>query len=78
MISLLVKMVNILQIKVQYQMALMIFFVNVGPNLANTIKVPEGTAQDVYSFMCDPIDKSMFVEPIFEQEIISIVKNGKS
>ena len=46
--------------------------------MANTIKVPEGTAQDVYSFMCDPIDKSMFVEPVFEQEIISIVKNCKS
>ena len=54
------------------------FFVNVGPKLANTIKVPEGTVQDVYSFMCDPIEKSMFIEPVLEQEIISIVKNSKN
>ena len=32
------------------------FFVNVGPNLANTIKVPEGTNHHVYSFMREPID----------------------
>ena len=54
------------------------FFVNVAPYLANTIKVPEGTQQDVFfSIMRDPVNQSMLIKPVIEQNVVYIVKCNK-
>ena len=70
------KEVKYCQVKLKLQMNLAVFFVNVGPNLANNIRTSSNI--HVYDFMKDKSEKSMFVEDVTTNKIIKIVSNFKN
>ena len=70
------KEIKYCQVKLKLQMNLTVFFVNVGPNLANNIRTPSNL--HVYDSMKDKSEKSMFVEDVTTNEIIKIVSNFKN
>ena len=68
-------MVNILQIKIQYRIALkIVFFFKFGQNFVHSMKVPEEQAQSIHSFMSDPIDEYIFVEPVKQRVCQYLIK----
>ena len=56
-------------------MVLMIFFVNVGPNLARKIDVPDNI--DVSDYLKDRQVNSLFLKPTTEEEILDIIKKSE-
>ena len=53
------------------------FFVNVGPKLADNIKIDE-TDPNIFEYMGNPISKTMFLKPVVEQEVLGIVNTCKN
>ena len=51
-------------------MILMTFFVNIGPELASKIK---STGKEYHEYLKDPIEKSVFLSPVIDDEIIKII-----
>ena len=70
------KEVKYCQVKLKLQMNSIVFFLNVGPNLANNIRTLSNS--HVYDFMKDKSEKSMFVEDVTTNEIIKIVNSFKN
>ena len=58
-------------------MVLMIFFVNVGPKLAENTDCCDNDTS-VLDYLGAKNDKSMFLEPVVEQEVSDIVNNCAS
>ena len=52
------------------------FFTNIGPDLANNIRTPTKTS--VYDYLTSRNKKSLFLSPIDEREVISVVNGCKS
>ena len=46
------------------------FFVNIGPNLASKI---HGTGKEYHEYLKDPIQKSVFLSPVIDDEIFKII-----
>ena len=53
------------------------FFANIGPNLANQIKITDNT-KTIYDYLNNSEDKSIFLEPVVDKEVLNTVKNYKS
>ena len=53
------------------------FFVNVGPKLANNIRVKENDAS-IYEYLRNPNSNTMFLKLVVEQEILGIVNALKN
>ena len=58
------------------QMVFTIFFVNIGPNLANNIVPPSGD-ESIFDYMKAPVTDSMFLFDTDELEIVKIVRKCK-
>ena len=58
-------------------MVLITFFANIGPNLANQIKIADNT-KTIYDYLNNSVDKSIFLEPVVDKEVLNTVKNFKS
>ena len=57
----------------------MIYFVNVGRNLAKNIPIPEGrNIFNIYSYLNTRNESSMFLEKVDEAEILNVVTHFKS
>ena len=54
-------------------MVLMIFFVNIGPELANKIVIPENN--DVLQYMNDRNVNSMFLHGVNKKEMLDVIKS---
>ena len=56
------------------QIVSIIFFVNVGPSLANNIP----RSNDVFTrYLSDKVEDTLFLKPVTEEEIIKLVNNTK-
>ena len=56
-------------------MVLIIFFVNIGPSLANDIP----KSNDTFStYLTDAVGDTLFLKPVIQAEIINLVNNTKS
>ena len=58
-------------------MDFIIFFTNVGPNLAKNISIPEKDVS-IYDYLEGKVDHTMFLSPVDDQEIIRTVQNCKN
>ena len=52
------------------------FFVDVGSNLAKMITVADNAAS-IYDYMGQQCSNSMFINPVSEDEVVSIIKSCK-
>ena len=50
-------------------MSLILFFTNVGPNLANDITEPDENIS-IYDYLGESIEQSLFMRPVDEEEVI--------
>ena len=55
-------------------MSLILFFTNVGPNLANDITEPDENIS-IYDYLGVSIEQSLFMRPVDEEEVIDIQFN---
>ena len=46
------------------------FFVNIGPNLASKIN---STGKEYHEYLKDPIQKSVFLSPVIDDDIVKII-----
>ena len=53
-------------------MSLILFFTNVGPNLANDITEPDENIS-IYDYLGESIEQSLFMRPVDEEEVITTV-----
>ena len=53
-------------------MSLILFFTNVGPNLANDITNPDEN-MSIYDYLGESIEQSLFMRPVDEEEVITTV-----
>ena len=53
-------------------MSLILFFTNVGPNLANDITEPDENIS-IYDYLGVSIEQSLFMRPVDEEEVITTV-----
>ena len=53
-------------------MSLILFFTNVGPNLANDITEPDENIS-IYDYLGESIEQSLFMIPVDEEEVITTV-----
>ena len=70
-------MVGLLETKQILLMVSMIFFVNVGPNLARNIRVPNGNIS-VLDYLQGTNTSIMFLTGVEENEVTNIVKSCKN
>ena len=52
------------------------FFVNIGPSLARTIPTKCNTS--FVSFLCDMMEESLFLNPVLDEDILTIFCKCKS
>ena len=69
-------MVTELKKKKKLPSFLILFFTNVGPDLANKITVPDDVT--VLDYLTSKNTKSMFLSPADENEVLSVVHSCKS
>ena len=53
-------------------MSVILFFTNVGPNLANDITEPDENIS-IYDYLGVSIEQSLFMRPVDEEEVITTV-----
>ena len=57
-------------------MSLILFFTNVGPNLANDITEPDENIS-IYDYLGESIEQSLFMRPVDEEEVITTVTGSQ-